>query len=346
MRVRGDLMAAQTKRSGASIVREAFGNTGKGERTLYALLIGVGIALIIVGWHAEGHGWATAHPYFVGLLIGATGFCFGVPVAGIVIREATRRASQSAELRNTARAITSQLDYLDRIVEALSPGPIVSAGDRLRKLANSARLAMPRTSAHAQTAEGKVGVRFWVISAGVSGGALGVQPVMKSEVAAELRGVVEGGKLWASVGFSCGRLGGDIIRLVPILYPPAPSQQAIPDWLDELTSALQSLLVLQLPVHRRWLPAAVQNPPAVVPITFWSSKPEAGFKVPFLPPGSLGGSPDRRSEPVTADVQNAVQEQATDELRGELFALAHHLEALAALIGATERCRIELTPLA
>jgi hypothetical protein len=335
-------MAAQAIRSGVSIAREAIGNTGKGERALYGLLVGAGVILVIIGWRTDGNGWTTAHPYLAGLLVGATGFCFGVPVAGIVIREITRRASQSAELRNAARAITSQLDYLDQIVEGLSPGPIMSASDRLRELGQSARSAMPSASVHAKETEGKAGVRFWVVSVDGSAHALGMQPKMRSATAAELRGVVEGDKLWASVGFGCGRLGGDVTRLVPILYLPTQSRQAMPGWLDELTSVLQTLLVLQLPVHRRWLPAAVKDPPELVPVTLWSSQMEAGVKWAGL---SFGGQEDQKPDSVTADVTKAAQEKATSEFKGELLALAYHLETLAAFVDAAGKCRSELSPL-
>jgi hypothetical protein len=108
---------------------------------------------VIIGWRADSSGWTASHAYLVGLLIGVTGFCFGVPVAGIVIRDITRRASRNAERRTAARAITSQLVYLDSIVEGLSSGPILSAGDRLRKLAETAWLAMPRASANVREME-------------------------------------------------------------------------------------------------------------------------------------------------------------------------------------------------
>src|ERR1022692_3182026 len=118
-------MAAQTFRKGISIVHEAIKNTGKGERALYI----VGALLILLGWRADAQGWAAGNPYFLGLLDGATGFCFGVPVAGVVIREITRRASQSAERRATVRSVIAQLDYLNRLTGELAPGPPESICD-------------------------------------------------------------------------------------------------------------------------------------------------------------------------------------------------------------------------
>jgi len=338
-------MVIQTIRRGVSIAREAIGHTGTGEQTLYGLLVCGGVTLVIVGWRADRSGWATAHPYLVGLLIGATGFCFGVPVAGIVIREITRRASQNAERRTAARAITSQLDYLDRIVEGLSPGPILSASDRLRKLAETAWSARPRASATARERNTSAGLTVLTISVGASAGSLAMRPTMDKAVAAELRRVVESNKLWASVGFSCGRLSGDIARLMSILYPPAKSQQTFPEWLDDLTSALQTLLVFQLPVQHLWVHAAVQDQPPSMPVAMWSSqkKPPSQEKMSLLVL-ELGSSAKEEPYSVTPEVKNAAQERATNELRDELLALGHHLEALAALVDAARKCRSELKP--
>lgn len=336
-------MAGQVIRKGFSIAREAIGSTGTGERTLYGLLLGGGIAFVIIGWRADSSGWTVTHVYLVGLLIGATGFCFGVPVAGIVIRDITRRASQNAERRTAARAIISQLDYLDSIVEGLSSGPILSASDRLRELADTARSAMPRASASVREAGASGEIKFWTISVGASIGALAMRPKIDETVATELREVVESNKLWASVGFSCGRLSGDIARLVPILYSPEQSQQAFPRWLDELTSSLQTLLVFQLPVQRLWLLAAVQDPPVSVPVAIWSmqKKPPTEERMKVV---MLGAKGSVKEEPysVTPEGKRAAQERATDELRGELLTLGYHLEALAALVDAAKKCQNEL----
>jgi hypothetical protein len=170
-----------------------------------------------------------------------------------------------------------------------------------------------------------------------------MRPVMDKAVAAELRGVVESNKLWASLGFSCGRLSGDIARLVSILYSPGQSQQSFPGWLDELTSSLHTLLVLQLPVQRLWLFATVQDPPASVPVAKWSMRhkpPTAEEKNLVL----LGVKSSEEPYSVTREGKRAAQERTIDELRGELLALGHHLEASAALVDAAVKCRSELKP--
>ena len=345
-------MVAQNIRRGVSIAREAIGSTGTGERTLYGFLLGGGIVFVIIGWHADSSKWTTAHPYLAGLLIGATGFCFGVPVAGLVIRDITRRASQNAERRSAARAITSQLDYLDSIVEGLSSGPILSASERLRKLADTAWSAMPRASASAKEMTGSAEIKFWMVTFGGSVSRLAMQPKIAESVAAELRDVVESNKLWASVGFSCGRLSGDIARLIPVLYSPAQPQQAFPSWLDELTSSLQRLLVFQLPVQRLWLLAAVKDPAVSVPVAMWSmqKEPPTWWVQGRRPPeekknlGVLGTKSVAKEEPysMTPEGKRAAQERATNELRGEILALCNHLEALAALVDAAIKCRSEL----
>jgi hypothetical protein len=182
-----------------------------------------------------------------------------------------------------------------------------------------------------------------------------MRPKIAKEVAAELRGVAESDKLWASVGFSCNRLSGDIARLIPILYPPTKSQQTFPSWLDELTSSLQTLLVFQLPVQRLLLLAAVQDPPASVPVAIWSmQKASRAWWMPRRLPTEerknlefLGVKSSAKEEPysVGPEGKRAAQERATDELRGELLALGHHLEALATLVDAAIRCRSELKPM-
>lgn len=321
-----------------SLAGEAIKNTGRGERVFYAVLLIAGVVFLIFGLLVESQEWATSHPYIIGLLDGVTGFCFGVPVAGVVIRDITRRASQAAERTTIIRAVTGQLDYLDRLVQGLSQGPIQSAGERIRSLAESARWAAPRASVIVKG--GQSSLRFWVVDVG--GGALAGQPKLDKVVAEKLRPFIESEKLWASLGFGCSRLGSDVTRLVSILYSSSPSQ-AFPGWFDELTGALQTLLVIQLPAHRRWLPAAVKDPPATVPIAVWSLKsdsPEGNVKLGIV---SLKSTTSNATEDtLTTEVMNAAQERATNELTNELFALAHHLDALAALATAVSRCRSAL----
>jgi hypothetical protein len=323
--------------------------TGGGVWVLYLLLVAAGVVLVVLGVRAEVHGWTMNHPYLTGLLDGATGFCFGIPVAGVVITGITRRAAQSAERRTAVRAVVAQLDYFDRLIEGLSPGPLDLAGDRLRGLARSAQSAALRATVNVRVAESVL--RFWVVSAGAAG--MAASPRMQEEAAAGLRPVVEAKKVWASVGFSCGGLGNDITRLVTVLYPPA-SSQALPSWLDELIGALQTLLVIQLPPHLKWLPAAVNDPPAVVPVAFWSLQTEAN-KIAFpmisqsdqktrrLVP-KLFGKPTRSTiaTKIPERIKDAAQERATTEFKDELFALARDLDALAALVDAADACRREL----
>jgi hypothetical protein len=333
------------------MAREMIRDTSRGVWALYALLVAVGAALIILGWRAEVHGWTMDHPYFVGLMDGATGFCFGVPVVGVIITGITRRATQNAERRTAVRNVVAQLDYLDRLIEGLSPGPIKLAGNRLRDLARSAQSAALRASVEVRLKESSL--RWWVVSVG--GTAIAALPKVDEENGSRLRTAVEGNKLWASVGFSCGRLGSDITRLVTTLLPPGSEHEAFPAWLDELTGSLQTLLVVQLPPHRKWLPAAVKDPPAVVPVAFWSlqteakpialsviSPPERSFRKLF--PGLSGMAARSTTNVKTAEhFKNASQERATNELKDELLALAHDLEALAALVEASGECRRELT---
>jgi hypothetical protein len=284
-----------------------------------------------------------------------TAFCFGVPVAGIVIREITRRASQQAEQRTAARAITSQLDYLDRIVERLSPGPIQSASDRLRKLAETAWSAMPHSSTSAREMEASGKISAVVISVEARVGRLAMRPDMEKAATTELQLVIRSNELWGSVGFSCGRLGDDLARLMSILYPPTESHQTFPSWLDELTSALQTLLVFQLPVQRLWLLAAANE--ESVPVEAWSLHKETSLLKETSPSTEkagkeklmqdilgIGGSAKVVPYSVTPELISSAQERATNELRGELFALGHHLEALATLVKAARKCRSELKP--
>jgi len=104
----------------------------------------------------------------------------------------------------------------------------------------------------------------------LNAGVLAIQPKIGKEFAEKLHRVVGAEKSWASVGFSCARLGGDVTRVISVWYPSINRPpQDFPRWFAELASALQALLVLELPAYRRWLPAAVQNPPKPVPITVW-----------------------------------------------------------------------------
>ena len=343
-------MTSKALHRGLSMTREMIRDTGRGVWALYALLVAVGVALVILGWQAEVHGWTTDHPYFVGLLDGATGFCFGVPIAGVVITGITRRAARITEQRTAVRAVVAQLDYLDRLIQGLSLGSIELASDRLRDLARSAQLAALRASVEVRLEESVV--RWWVVSAGVR--AMAALPRMDEEIAANLRPAVEGNKLWASVGFSCSRLGSDITRLVTMVYPPMSSQKDFPSWLDELIGALQTLLVIQLPPRRKWLPAAVKDPPGVVPVSFWSLQTDAKpIAFPVISPSDqsfriisrklLGKAERSTSSAKTAErIKNATQEEATNEFKDELLALAHDLDALAALVDAAGACRDEL----
>ena len=227
--------------------------------------------LVAVGWFTEKNGLASNHPYFINLLSGATGFCFGIPVAGIVIREITRRANQSGGRRDAIRAVITQLDYLEGLVQRLSPGVIQDASNRLRHLAGASRAAGLTASASAKESSFRLLV-------GASSFTVSVRPTLNRELADKLRRTVESNRLWASVGFICGRLASDVSQLMAVLSQPEQSQ----GWLDELVGAMQTLLVIQLPVYRRWLPAAMKDPKAasaVVEVSNWSwtllSSPEA-----------------------------------------------------------------------
>jgi len=85
-------------RKGLMIAKDAISNTGVGEGTFYLVLIAAGVMLIVSGLLIDAHGMAAAHPYAINLLDAATGFCFGIPVAGVVIREFTRRTRRRLRL--------------------------------------------------------------------------------------------------------------------------------------------------------------------------------------------------------------------------------------------------------
>ena len=135
-----------------------------------------------------------------------------------------------------------------------------------------------------------------------------------------------------------------------MLFPPSDHLAEFPGWFDELTSALQAVLVVQLPARRRWLPPAVKDWPVPVPVAIWSLKsdkpeksdePEGGLKFWVLSAGSP--TKEKTRDAVAAEVKNAVQERVTNELSDELLALAHHLDSLAALADAAADCRSGLS---
>jgi hypothetical protein len=315
-------MATPTRDRDVSIVRDAIRNTGKGVWALYILLVSAGVALFILGWQAEVHGWAAGHPYLIGLLDGATGFCFGVPIVGVVITGITGRVRQDAERRDAVHAVVFQLEVLDRLIDGLSPGEGQPRSDRLRELKRTADSAEEkakvaveekvRTLSLLVAGEGKVktGIRTVIVQPGVGKG-----------TADKLRPAVEDNKLWASIGFSCDRLRSDATRLVTMLYPPVSSQQTYPGWFDELASALQTILVIQLPSHRRWLPAAVKDPPDSVPVE-WRR---------------LQGLPADQN--IDAEARKDIADAALDDLKEELRALARHLDGLATLVDAAATFR-------
>lgn len=324
-------MMAQNMRKGISIAHEAIQNTGKGERALYVLLVSVGALLVILGWRADVQGWAAGNPYFLGLLDGATGFCFGVPVAGVVIREIARRANRSAERRTTVRSVIAQLDYLTRLAEQLAPGQLQSVSDRLRQLAETTRLAMPGASAIA--AEAYTGMIL-------STAKMAVLPKVEKKYASQLRSVVESDRLWTLVGFSGSRLAIDVSRLVTALYSPAALQPGFPPWLDELISAVHTLQKIQLPVHRNWLSAALKDPPTVVSVAAWGWTQQPEKKSSFLVSIQRADQPSDAKE--RKRLLQAAQDRATSELKDELRDLAHHLDALAGLGDAAVTCHSQL----
>jgi hypothetical protein len=168
-----------------------------------------------------------------------------------------------------------------------------------------------------------------------------VKPTIHDETSAKkLRPAVENDKQWASVGFCCGRLVSDFTQLIAILHPPGSSQEAFPSWVDELTSALQTILVIQLPSYRRWLPEAVKDPPASVPVELRSLPSDTALLV--LPLGRLPAEKDIDAE-AARRIQNAIQKRVADELKDELHALTHHLNALATLVDAAAKSRAELS---
>jgi hypothetical protein len=330
-------MVKATRDRGGSIVRQTIRDTGPGVWVLYILLIIAGVALAILGWRAEVSGWATDHPYLIGLLDGATGFCFGVPIIGVVVTGITRRASQNAERQKVQHAVEAQLDYLPSVIDHLSPRTDKTLSERLRDLAETAKRAEQVVSA--QVEEKEWSIKVLVVAVG--GKKVTVKPTIHDPAAAkELRPAVENDKQWASVGFCCGRLVSDLTQLITILHPPEASHEAFPSWFDELTSALQTILVMQLPSYRRWLPAAVKNPPGNVSVELRSLPSDTALFV--LPLNRLPAEKDIDDE-AAQRIRNAIQKRVSDELKDELNELTHHLNALATLVDAAASCRAELS---
>jgi hypothetical protein len=215
----------------------------------------------------------------------------------------------------------AQLDYLDRLVESLSPGNPRSASVRLRDLAGVARSAMPSASAS---------VLF------IGAGSLAVLPRVDETAAAELRHVVTADGAWALVGFSISRLASDISRLMATLQPQE-SLPAGPARLDNLIGALQVLLAFQMPAYHQWLSQAVQDPPAPLIIAAWKwSTVQPETKRMFLV------SIQQLDQPTSAEerqrLANAAQERAASDLKDEVADIARRLDALASLVDAAETC--------
>jgi len=319
-----------------SIIRDAIGNTGQSERIFYVLVVIAGAILAILGWRLDVSRWTTTHPYLVGLLDGVTTSCFAVPVAGIVIGEITRRATQSAERRAAARTTLAQLDYIDRLAAELSPGPVQATSERLRDLADVARDAAPKASAIAK--EASAGTLF------VKVGALAILPQVDKKSALELRRAVQDDRSWASVSFICGQLANGISRLLAVLDPPGPTQTTFPDWLDQLIASVQILREVRLHANWRWLSEGVKDPPAAVRISAWSwTDLEPPKKSPLLVSIQQAAQPSDTAE--RKRLLTAAQDRATDELRRELTELAYHLDSLAGLVDAATACRSELNSL-
>jgi hypothetical protein len=322
---------------GLDVVREAIQNVSREVWAVYILFVCVGVLVVLVGWRADELGWAADHPYLAGLLDGLTAFCFGVPVGGLVITEINRRSAESAERRIAVRAVITQLDYLDRLAESLSPGDPRSAGGRLRDLAGIARSAMPGAAATAMSSS--AGILF------MRSGALAVLPRVEEKTAAQLRHVVIADSTWALVGFSIGRLASDVPRLMAAVQPQEPQepQSEGPSWLDDLIGALQALLGVQLPAHRQWLSEAVKDPPTLVHVASWTEssllpKKNAAFLLANIQQGGPPATDEERQR-----IVNAAQERATNELRDELMDLGRQLDALVRLLDAAATCRTALS---
>jgi hypothetical protein len=307
-------------RKGLRIAKEAIDNTGTGERILYLVLVAFGVVLIVLGWRLDAHGWATAHPYATGLLDGATGFCFGIPVAGVLIREINRRTRR----RLAVDTFITQLDYLGRLVKDLSQGPMQELSGRLRVLAKTANMAASDASANAVARA----VSIKIISIGV----ILVKPELPKNSAASLRATVEARRVWASLSFACGRLISDATQLIPLLYPPV--QQPDP-WLDRLVSTLETMRAYQSAVSWRWLPAAV-NPQGFVTASAWN--------LGLLPVSEAPEDSEPTSDMVKKQqLAEAIEKRAAKELEDEARDLSNRLDALADLVDAAATCRDRLT---
>jgi hypothetical protein len=323
-------------RKGLEIAKDAISNTGIGERTFYLVLIAAGMLLIVIGLRADAHGWAVAHPYAINLLDGATGFCFGIPVAGVVIREVTRRTRRRIALDT----FIVQLDYLGRLVKELSPGPARKLSDRLRELAKAADVAAFNTSATAKV--GPIRLKFFQI------GVIIVRPELPKGSAASLRTAVEARQVWTSVSFACGRLISDATLLISLLYS---SKQQPDPWFDRLMIKLEAMRSYPPAVNWRWLPVAV-NPKGSVPVSAWSlaslSASEADDDLaPTADPtsGEAQPSPSLRDQALIEKEQlaEAIKESAKKELEDETRDLSNRLAALADLVDAAGRCRYWVT---
>lgn len=322
-----------------SAVGQAISNTSSGEWILYGVLVVVGAVSIVLGLRLEVRGWATSHAYSVNLLSAITGFCFGVPVAGVIIKEFARRGSEAAERRSASRAVISQLDYIFDLVRSLLQGTESPTAERLAQVAESAESAATGASAKAISSE----VKTWIISIG----GIYVQPqLLPEELANKLKHVAVDDRRWATIGFTCHALASDVRRLITV--QPSPPDPRFIGMLEALTGALQQVLILQLPAQHRWLSAALKDPPARVPVEFWSSGLELSSALsPLLTAGGTegaAGGPDvdaigllsgpdpKEVEAKRQSMRGEAEKRAKEELRLELSGLASQLHALAALI--------------
>ena len=323
-------------RKGLMIAKDAISNTGVGEGTFYLVLIAAGVMLIVSGLLIDAHGMAAAHPYAINLLDAATGFCFGIPVAGVVIREFTRRTRR----RFALDTFIVQLDYLDRLVKELSPGPAEELSGRLRELAKAADMAAFNPLATAKVRP----IRLKFISIGV----IIVKPELPKGSVASLRSAVEARHVWTSVSFACGRLISDATPLISLLYSP---KQQLGPWFDKFLITLETMRTYQSAVNWRWLPAAV-DPKGLVPVSAWnwaslSASGTEGDPTPTAnpTPGKAQPSPSPKGQaPIEKEqLAEAIKERAEEELGDEARDLSNRLYALADVVDAAARCRDRLT---
>jgi hypothetical protein len=212
------------------------------------VLLALGSLLIVIDIHAVAGGWPADHVCLVGLLDGAAGFCFGIPIASVAIKELTRRSAEAARVRQVVAEFADQLRDCEQNVSQLTSQQTERLGGQLRELADVAAAAQ-------LSAEIDVDIPFaqvWIFAVG----AVTVTARLCKEYAARLRAVIQNDRRWALIGFICSNLA----RAAPQLRTVV-ELRSLPwhEEFDRLLSALQVIAVQRIPAAWRWLGHAASD---------------------------------------------------------------------------------------